>query len=93
MAQHCPPDEQLTAVNLSSSVRYRAAMRKTTAKLALRKEALRALSTITLARIVGGQADGAPLAGDLTHEKVCNAAAAGDLTHENGCPAAMALKP
>jgi hypothetical protein len=68
-------------------------MRKTPTKLALRRETLRALSTINLARVVGGQGDGAPLAGDVTHEKVCNAAAAGDLTHENVCPAAMALKP
>jgi 4'-phosphopantetheinyl transferase EntD len=67
-------------------------MRKTPTKLALRKEALRALSTINLAR-VGGHGDGAPLAGDLTHETVCPAALAGDLTHENGCPAAVALKP
>jgi hypothetical protein len=67
-------------------------MRKTPTKLALRKEVLRALSTLSLARVVGGQGDGAPLAGDLTHENVCPAALAGGLTHENGCPAAMALK-
>lgn len=48
-------------------------MRKTPTKLALRSESLRALSTINLARVVGGQGDGAPLAGDLTHEKVCTA--------------------
>ena len=54
-------------------------MRKTPTKLALRRETLRALSTINLARVVGGQGDGTPLAGDLTHE--------------NGCPTAMALKP
>jgi hypothetical protein len=53
-------------------------MRKTPTKLALRKEALRTLSTINLARVVGGQGDGAPLAGGLTHE--------------NGCPAVVALK-
>jgi hypothetical protein len=51
-------------------------MRKTPTKLALRREILRALSTINLARVVGGQGDGAPLAGDVTHEKVCNAAVA-----------------
>ena len=51
-------------------------MRKTPPKLALHKETLRALSTINLARVVGGQGDGAPLAGDVTHEKVCNAAVA-----------------
>ena len=67
-------------------------MRKTPTRLTLRKEALRALSTITLVRVVGGQGDGAPLAGGLTHENVCPAAMAGDLTHENGCPAGMALK-
>lgn len=54
-------------------------MRKTPTKLALRKEAIRALSTINVTRVVGGQGDGAPLAGDVTHENVC--------------PAAMALKP
>jgi hypothetical protein len=53
-------------------------MQKIPTKLALRSETLRALSTINLARVVGGQGDGAPLAGDVTHE--------------NGCPAAMALK-
>lgn len=53
-------------------------MRKTPTKLTLRKETLRTLSTITLLRVVGGQGDGVPLAGDVTHE--------------NGCPAAMALK-
>ena len=68
-------------------------MRKTPTKLALRSETLRALSTINLARVGGGQGDGAPLAGDVTHDKVCNAAAAGDLTHENVCNDAMALKP
>jgi hypothetical protein len=67
-------------------------MRKTPTKLALRSETLRALSTINLARVVGGQGDSAPLAGDLTHEKVCTAALAGDLTHETVCNAAMALK-
>jgi hypothetical protein len=67
-------------------------MRKTPTKVALRKETLRALSTINLAR-VGGQGDGAPLAGDVTHENGCPAAMAGDLTHENVCTAAMALKP
>ena len=60
-------------------------MRKTPTKLTLRKEAVRTLSTIPLVRVVGGQADGAPLAGGLTHEKVCNAAAAGDVTHEKVC--------
>ena len=53
-------------------------MRKIPTKLALTRETLRALSTIHLVRVIGGQGDGAPLAGDLTHE--------------NGCPAAMALK-
>lgn len=48
-------------------------MRKIPTKLALRSETLRALSTLNLARVVGGQGDGAPLAGDLTHEKVCTA--------------------
>lgn len=67
-------------------------MRKTPTKLTLHKEAVRTLSTITLVRVVGGQADGAPLAGGLTHENVCPAAMAGDLTHENGCPAARARK-
>jgi hypothetical protein len=67
-------------------------MRKTPTKLALRSETLRALSTINLARVVGGQGDGAPLAGGLTHENVCPAALVGDLTHENVCPTAMALK-
>lgn len=51
-------------------------MRKTPTKLALRRETLRALSTINLARVVGGQGDGAPLVGDLTHEKVCTDAMA-----------------
>jgi hypothetical protein len=51
-------------------------MRKTSTRLALRKEALRALSTINLTRVVGGQGDGAPLAGDVTHENVCTAAIA-----------------
>lgn len=59
-----------------SPLRYRAVMRKTPTKLALRKETLRALSTINLTRVVGGQGDGTALAGDLTHEKVCNAAVA-----------------
>jgi hypothetical protein len=67
-------------------------MRKTPTKLALRSETLRALSTIHLARVVGGQGDGTPLAGDLTHEKVCGPAMAGDLTHENVCDAAVAFK-
>jgi hypothetical protein len=67
-------------------------MRKTPTKLALRSETFRALSTINLARVVGAQGDGAPLAGDVTHENVCTVAMAGDVTHEHGCPAAMALK-
>src|SRR4029077_18368765 len=61
-----------------SPLRYRAVMRKTPTKLTLRKEALRTLSTINLAHVVGGEGDGAPFAGALTHE--------------NGCPAVMALK-
>jgi hypothetical protein len=67
-------------------------MRKTTAKLALRSETLRELSTIHLARVVGEQGDSAPLAGGLTHENVCPAAMAGDLTHDKACSTAMALK-
>src|SRR5262249_44446748 len=55
----------------SFPLRYRAVMRKTPPKLALHKETLRALSTINLARVVGGQGDGTPLAGDATHDKAC----------------------
>jgi hypothetical protein len=51
-------------------------MRKTPTRLALRRETLRALSSINLAHIVGGQGDDAPLAGGITHEKVCSAAVA-----------------
>jgi hypothetical protein len=51
-------------------------MRKTPPKLALRKETLRTLSNLHLARVGGGQGDNAPLAGDLTHEKECLAALA-----------------
>jgi hypothetical protein len=51
-------------------------MRKTPPKLALHKETLRALSTINLARVVGGQGDGTPLAGDATFDKACPVAVA-----------------
>jgi hypothetical protein len=46
-------------------------MRKTTPKLALRKETLRAFSNLDLTRVVGGQGETAPLAGDATHDKEC----------------------
>ena len=46
-------------------------MRKTPPKLALRKETLRALSNLDLTRVVGGQGETAPLAGDLTRDKEC----------------------
>lgn len=46
-------------------------MRKTPPKLALRKETLRTLSDLDLTRIVGGQGETAPLAGDLTRDKEC----------------------
>jgi hypothetical protein len=46
-------------------------MRKTPPKLALRKETLRALSDLDLTRIVGGQGETAPLAGDITFDKEC----------------------
>jgi len=46
-------------------------MRKTPPKLALRKETLRTLSDLDLTRVVGGQGEPAPLAGDLTHDKEC----------------------
>jgi hypothetical protein len=46
-------------------------MRKTAPKLALRKETLRTLSDLDLTRVVGGQGETAPLAGDLTHDKEC----------------------
>lgn len=52
-------------------------MKKSHRKIALRKETLRALSSVNLARAVGGS----------------NAPLVGDLTHENGCPlAALAVK-
>ncbi|TMQ05538.1 MAG: hypothetical protein E6J90_48725 [Deltaproteobacteria bacterium] len=54
-------------------LRYRDAMRKTTSKLALRKETIRALSTMNLARVVGGQDTDAALPGDSTHDKECPA--------------------
>jgi hypothetical protein len=47
-------------------------MRKTPTKLALRRETIRALSIINLARVVGGQGDGAPLG---TFRKECPAPA------------------
>ena len=53
-------------------------MRKTPPKLALRKQTLRTLSKLSLARAVGGQGEDAPLFEGVTYE--------------NGCPAAMALK-
>jgi hypothetical protein len=53
-------------------------MRKTHAKLALRKETLRALSDIDLVHVVRVQGGDALLAGDITHE--------------NGCPLVRALK-
>ena len=51
-------------------------MRKTPPKLALRKETLRTLSDLDLTRVIGGQGETAPLAGDLTHDKECLAALA-----------------
>ena len=46
-------------------------MRKTPPKLALRKETLRALSNLDLTRVVGGEGENAPLAGDATFGKEC----------------------
>jgi hypothetical protein len=46
-------------------------MKKSRAKLALRKETLRTLSNMSLAHAVGGQANDAGLAGDTTVGKVC----------------------
>jgi hypothetical protein len=46
-------------------------MRKTPPKLALRKETLRSLSNLDLPRVVGGQGETIPLAGDATFDKAC----------------------
>jgi hypothetical protein len=50
-------------------------MRKNQPKLALRKETLRALSNLTLARVIGGQGDDARVAGDDTFGRTCPAPA------------------
>jgi hypothetical protein len=50
-------------------------MRKNQPKLALHKETLRALSNLTLARVIGGQGDEAPVAGDDTVGRTCLAPA------------------
>jgi hypothetical protein len=50
-------------------------MKKSRPKLALRKETLRALSSLNLAHAVGGQETDAELAADITVGKVCPAAA------------------
>jgi hypothetical protein len=50
-------------------------MRKTTPKLALRKETIRALSNLTLARVIGGNGDNAPVVGDATFGRTCPAQA------------------
>jgi hypothetical protein len=50
-------------------------MNRSRPTLALRKETLRALSNMKLARAVGGQDPDAGLAGDLTAKKECPAAA------------------
>lgn len=44
-------------------------------KLALRKETLRALSNMTLVRVIGGQGDDAVVAGDATFGRTCPAQA------------------
>ena len=50
-------------------------MKKSRPKLALRKETLRALSSMNLAHAVGGQDTDTALAGDATHAKDCPAPA------------------
>ena len=50
-------------------------MRKNQPKLALRKETLRALSNLTLARVIGGQGDDALVPGDATFGRTCPAPA------------------
>jgi hypothetical protein len=50
-------------------------MRKNQPKLALRKETLRALSKLTLARVIGGQGDDAVVAADATFGRTCPAPA------------------
>ena len=50
-------------------------MRKNQPKLALRKETLRALSHMTLARVIGGQGDDAVVANDATFGRTCPAPA------------------
>jgi hypothetical protein len=51
-------------------------MRKTPPKLALHKETLRALSNLDLTRVLGGQGETVPVAGDATFDKACPAALA-----------------
>lgn len=51
-------------------------MKKSRAKLPLRKETLRALSDMDLIRITGGQGDGAVVDVDATFGRTCLAAAA-----------------
>jgi hypothetical protein len=50
-------------------------MKKARAKLALRKETLRALSNMDLAHATGGQDTDVVLAADATFDKACPAAA------------------
>jgi hypothetical protein len=50
-------------------------MRKNQPKLALRKETLRALSNMTLARVIGGQGDDVVVAEDATFGRTCPAQA------------------
>jgi hypothetical protein len=51
-------------------------MKKSRAKLPLRKETLRALSDMDLSHIAGGQGDGAVVDVDATFGRTCLAAAA-----------------
>jgi hypothetical protein len=50
-------------------------MKKSRPKLALRKETLRTLSNLNLVHALGGQETDGRLAGDITADKVCPAAA------------------